>query len=62
MTMILIIIIIALYGSGILLMRAFLKVADTNDKDSVVQLLIWPYTINAAIGELLIEDWRNIKW
>ena len=62
MTMILIIIIIALYGSGILLMRAFLKVADTNDKDSVVQLLIWPYTINAAIGELLIEDWRNFKW
>lgn len=60
-TALLIAVIVLLYLLGCMLMRGFLKVADTTDQDSIVQVLIWPYTMCAVIYELAFVE-KSFKW
>ncbi len=56
----LVVLILALYACGCLLMRAFLKSADSTDKEDLYPVLCWPWIIIAAVGELII--YRQFKW
>lgn len=56
----LVVLILALYACGCLLMRAFLKSADSTDKDDLYPVLCWPWITLSAIGSVIIS--RNFKW
>ena len=54
------VLVLALYVCGCFMMRAFLKEANSTDKDSLYPVLCWPWIMIAAVGELII--YRNFKW
>lgn len=54
------VLVVVLYTCGCFLMRAFLKSADSNEKDDLYPVLRWPWIMIAAVGELIIS--RNFKW
>ena len=56
----LVVLILALYACGCFLMRAFLKEANSKDKDSLYHVLCWPWITLSAVGYLIIS--RNFKW
>ncbi|WWD15346.1 hypothetical protein CPL00379_CDS0033 [Klebsiella phage StarXobjector] len=56
----LVVLILALYACGCLLMRAFLKSADSTDKDDLYPVLCWPWITLSAVGSVIIS--RNFKW
>ena len=56
----LITLVIVLYICGAFLMRALLKEADTDDKDSWIPILLWPGYIIVPIYELIRD--REFKW
>lgn len=56
----LIFLVVILYLSGAVLMRALLKEAGTNDQDSLIPVLLWPYFILAPVAELIFK--RKFKW
>lgn len=62
MTYLLLFIILALYVCGAFLMRAFLKIADCDDRDELKPILLWPYYITAPIIEIIRESPKNFKW
>ena len=49
-----------LYVCGCFLMRAFLKTADSTDKDKLYPVLCWPWVTLSAVGSVIIS--RNFKW
>lgn len=62
MTYLLLFIILALYICGAFLMRAFLKIADCDDRDELKPILLWPYYIISPIIEIIRESPKNFKW
>lgn len=60
LTIILTIAVVILYALGACLMRGLLKIAEHESQDDIKEVLIWPYTVVMALGELLIN--RNFKW
>lgn len=54
------VLILALYACGCFLMRAFLKSADSAYKDSLYQVLCWPWITLSDVGSVIIS--RNFKW
>lgn len=60
LTIILVIAVVALYALGACLMRGLLKATDCESQDDIKEVLIWPYTVAMALGELIIN--RNFKW
>lgn len=52
--------VLGLYACCCLLMRAFLKSADSNDKDDLYPVLCWPWITLSAVGSVIIS--RNFKW
>lgn len=56
----LVVLILALYAYGCFLMRAFLKEANSMDKDSLYPVLCWPWITLSAVGWIIISD--NFKW
>lgn len=56
----LVVMVLVLYACGCFLMRAFMKTADSTDKDKLYPVLCWPWIIIAAVGEVMISgkfDW-----
>lgn len=60
LTFILIAIVLILYVCGAFLMRALLKKADSDDKDSWKQIILWPGYIIVPIYELIRDG--EFKW
>lgn len=56
----LITLVIVLYICGAFLMRALLKVADADDKDSWKPIILWPGYIIVPIYELIRDG--EFKW
>ena len=56
----LVVLILALYACGCFLMRAFLKEANSKDKDSLYPVLCGPWITLSAVGSVIIS--RNFKW
>lgn len=54
------VLVLVLYACGCCLMRAFLKSADSTDKDDLYPVLCWPWITLCAVGELII--YRQFKW
>ena len=52
--------VLVLYACGCLLMRAFLKEANSTVKDSLYPVLCWPWITLSAVGSVIIS--RNFKW
>lgn len=60
LTAFLILIVIMLYVCGAFLMRALLKEADADDKDSLKPIVLWPGYIIVPIYELIRDG--EFKW
>ncbi|AIX12342.1 hypothetical protein ACQ45_gp73 [Citrobacter phage Stevie] len=60
LTFILIAIVLILYVCGAFLMRALLKEADADDKDSWKPIILWPGYIIVPIYELIRDG--EFKW
>lgn len=56
----LVVLILAMYACGCFLMRAFLKEANSKDKDSLYPVLCWPWITLSAVVSVIIS--RNFKW
>ena len=56
----LVVLILALYVCGCFLMRAFLKSADSTDKDDLYPVLCWPWITLSAVGGNIISG--DFKW
>lgn len=56
----LVVLILALYACGCFLMRAFLKSAESTDKDDLYPVLCWTCITVSAVGSVIIS--RNFKW
>jgi hypothetical protein len=54
------VLVLVLYACGCFLMRAFLKEANSTDKDSLYQVLCWPWITLSAVGGIIISG--NFKW
>ena len=52
--------VLILYVCGCFLMRAFLKTADSTDKDNIYPVLFWPWIMIAAVGEVMISG--KFEW
>ena len=60
MTAVMISLMVVMYLSGCVLMRAFLKISDADDQDSLKPVLLWPWFPLSAVFELL---WlKKFKW
>lgn len=55
----LVVLILALYACGCFLMRAFLKSADSTDKEDLYPVLCWPWITLSAVGSVIIS--RNLS-
>lgn len=60
LTIVLSILVVVLYVLGAFLMRGLMKSTDCDTQDDIKEVLIWPYTVAMAVGELVIN--RNFKW
>ena len=56
----LVVLILPLYACGCFLTRAFLKSADSTDKEDLYPVLCWPWITLSAVGGNIIS--RNFKW
>ena len=56
----LVVLILALYACGCFLMRAFLKEANSTDKDNLYPVICWPWITLSAVGGIIISG--NFKW
>lgn len=54
------VLVLALYACGCFLMRAFLKEASSTYKDSLYQVLCWPWITLSSVVEVIISG--NFKW
>lgn len=54
------VLVLILYVCGCFLMRAFLKTADSTDKDNIYPVLFWPWIMIAAVGEVMLSG--QFKW
>lgn len=54
------VLVLVLYACGCFLMRAFLKEANSTDKDSLYPVLCWPWIALSAVGAIIISG--NFKW
>lgn len=52
--------VLVLYACGCFLMRAFLKEANSTDKDSLYPVLCWPWITLSAVCGIIISG--NFKW
>lgn len=50
----------AIYISGCFLMRALLKISDTDDQDDLYPVMCWPLVVAQAIGEIIFT--KDFKW
>lgn len=55
-----VVLILALYACGCFLMRAFLKEANSTDKDNLYPVICWPWITLSAVGGIIISG--NFKW
>lgn len=54
------VLVLVLYACGCFLMRAFLKEANSTDKDSLYPVLCWPWITLSAVGGII--SYGNFKW
>lgn len=54
------VLVLVLYACGCFLMRAFLKEANSTDKDNLYPVLCWPWITLSAVGGIIICG--NFKW
>lgn len=54
------VLVLILYVCGCFLMRAFLKAADSTDKDNIYPVLFWPWIMIAAVGKVMISG--EFEW
>lgn len=54
------VLVLILYVCGCFLMRAFLKAADSTDKDKLYPVLCWPWIMISAVGEVMISG--KFEW
>ena len=54
------VLVLILYVCGCFLMRAFLKTADSTDKDNIYPVLLWPWIMIAAVGKVMISG--EFEW
>lgn len=54
------VLILILYVCGCFLTRAFLKTADSTDKDKLYPVLCWPWIMISAVGDAMISG--QFKW
>lgn len=54
------VLVLIMYVCGCFLMRAFLKTADSTDKDKLYPVLCWPLIMISAVGDVMISG--QFKW
>ena len=54
------VLVLILYVCGCFLMRAFLKTADSTDKDKLYLVLCWPWIMISAVGDVMISG--KFEW
>lgn len=54
------VLVLILYVCGCFLMRAFLKTADSTDRDKLYPVLCWPWLMITAVGEVMFSG--QFKW
>lgn len=52
--------VLAMYACGCFTMRAFLKEANSTEKDSLYPVLCWPWIMISAVGEVMLSG--QFKW
>lgn len=54
------VLVLIMYVCGCFLMRAFLKTADSTDKDKLYLVLCWPWIMISAVGDVMISG--KFEW